>query len=57
MDLPDRGEVMYINDSDFTGCMIVVVLAVILAPLGIWKLVEWLWPILQAAVAAGWAAL
>lgn len=48
---------MYINDSDFTGCMIVVVLAVMLAPLGIWKLVERLWPILQAAFAAGWAAL
>lgn len=47
---------MYFNDRDFAGCMIVVVLAVILAPLGIWKLVEWLWPILKAAIAAGWAA-
>lgn len=47
---------MYMNDKDFAGCAVIVIAALVLAPFGLWKIAEWLWPILKAAIAAGWAA-
>lgn len=45
-----------VRDSDFNGCLVIVVIVLLLAAVGAWKAIEWVWPVLKAAIAAGWAA-